>query len=103
MGAGRNGLRGVLWVALVGVALGGAAMTPWAGAQAPDGNGHGAFATGKYRNLFAEDGHSKKEIRAKIDRAFQQLFHGDGKTQAIAFAAGENANGPLMYVTDWAN
>src|SRR5215469_13140924 len=66
-------------------------------------DGTGAYATAKYRNLFAEDGHSQKEIQAKIDAAYQQLFHGDPQTQAIAFAAGSNANGPLMYVTDWAN
>ena len=69
---------------------------------APD-EGAGAVATGKYRNLFAEDGHSKREIRAKIDAAYQQLFHGDKQTQAIAFDAGTNENGALMYVTDWAN
>ena len=63
----------------------------------------GAFATGKYRNLFAEDGHSRNDIQAKIDTAYQQLFHGDKQTQAIAFDAGSNANGSLMYVTDWAN
>ena len=62
-----------------------------------------AFQTGKYRNLFAEDGHSALEIESKINRAYQQLFHGDSQTQAIAFAAGTNANGPLMYITDWAN
>ena len=67
----------------------------------PDGSG--AFTTGIYRNLFAEGGHSEREIRAKIDAAYHQLFHGDPQTQAIAFAAGNNANGPLMYVTDWAN
>jgi oligosaccharide reducing-end xylanase len=72
-------------------------------AVAQPGNGSGAYATGKYRNLFAEDGHSKTEIRTRIDTAFQQLFHGDPQQQAIAFAAGTNANGPLMYVTDWAN
>ena len=66
-------------------------------------DGSGAYATGKYRNLFAEDGHSKQEVRAKIEKAYNQLFHGDPKTEAIAFAAGSNANGPLMYVTDWAN
>ncbi|HUD56322.1 MAG TPA: glycosyl hydrolase family 8 [Terracidiphilus sp.] len=66
-------------------------------------DGAGAYATGKYRNLFAEDGHSQSEIQAKIDAAYQQLFHGDPQTQAIAFNAGSNANGPLMYVTDWAN
>jgi oligosaccharide reducing-end xylanase len=66
-------------------------------------DGTGAYGTGKYRNLFAEDGHSQNEIAAKIDAVYQQLFHGDKQTQAIAFDAGKNENGPLMYVTDWAN
>ena len=66
-------------------------------------DGAGAYGTGKYRNLFVENGHSPREIRAKIDAAYKQLFHGDPQTQAIAFAAGRNTNGPLMYVTDWAN
>jgi len=66
-------------------------------------DGSGAYATGHYRNLFAEDGRPAAEIRAKVDAAYHQLFHGDPQTQAIAFDAGSNANGPLMYVTDWAN
>jgi oligosaccharide reducing-end xylanase len=72
-------------------------------AQPAPQDGAGAFATGRYRNLFLEDGHSKKEIHAKIEAAYQQLFHGDPQTQAVAFAAGSNANGPLMYLTDWNN
>ena len=72
-------------------------------AQGTSSDGSGAYATGKYRNLFVEDGHSKAEIDVKINAAYEQLFHGDAKTQAIAFSAGENANGPLIYVTDWAN
>jgi oligosaccharide reducing-end xylanase len=79
------------------------ASAPLTPAQNAPGDGHGAFATGKYRNLFREDGHSSKQIHAKIDAAYAQLFHGDPQTQAIAFASGSNANGPLMYVTDWAN
>jgi len=79
------------------------ALASAAPAQAPLGDGHGAFATGKYRNLFRDDGHSERQIRAKIDAAYRQLFHGDPQTQAVAFAAGSNANGPLMYLTDWAN
>lgn len=63
----------------------------------------GAFATGKYRNLFAEDGHSKKEISRKINVAYEQLFHGDPQTQAIFFQAGKNQNGQLAYITDWHN
>ena len=57
-------------------------------------NGHGAYATHRYRNLFAEAGHSQAEIDAKIDAAFQQLFHGDPQTQSVVFPAGSNANGP---------
>jgi len=72
-------------------------------AQSAPVDGSGAFATGRYRNLLAEAGHSPNEIRAKIDSTYRQLFHGDPQTQAIVFAAGSNANGPLMYVTDWAN
>ena len=64
------------------------AAVPFAQAQAALPDGAGAFATGKYRNLFAEDGHSAKEIQARIDAAYAQLFHGDPRTQAIAFAAG---------------
>ncbi len=62
--------------------------------------GSGAFATGHYRNLFAENGHSKKEIQNKVDSAFNQLFHGDPATQAIYYSAGANSNGPMAYITD---
>lgn len=55
------------------------------------------------RNLFLEDGHAPAQIDAKLEFAYRQLFHGDGANQAIYFAAGSNANGPLGYVTDWAN
>jgi oligosaccharide reducing-end xylanase len=67
------------------------------------GDGDGAYRTGKYRDLFAERGHSAEESRAKIDAAFQQLFHGDKSTQAIYYEVGSNANGPLAYITDVAN
>ena len=88
---------------VVGAAMLWVACGAMATAKTSSEDGNGAYATGKYRNLFAEAGHSKKQIRAKIDAAYQQLFHGDKETQAIAFDAGSNANGPLMYVTDWAN
>ncbi len=67
------------------------------------GDGDGAYKTHHYRDLFAEQGHSPAESRAKIDKAFQQLFHGDGQEQRIYFETGANANGPLAYITDWAN
>jgi oligosaccharide reducing-end xylanase len=63
-------------------------------------DGHGAFATGQYRNLFVEAGHSKADCEKKIDAAFAQLFHGDPAAQAIYYPAGANTNGPLAYITD---
>jgi oligosaccharide reducing-end xylanase len=65
----------------------------------PLSDGRGAYATGVYRNLFRENGHSEAALSAKIDSAFQQLFHGDS-SQAVYFPAGSNANGPLAYVSD---
>jgi oligosaccharide reducing-end xylanase len=66
-------------------------------------DGTGAYATGRYRNLFQERGHSAGTVRTKIEEAYQQLFHGNPETQAVFFPAGKNANGPLAYLTDWAN
>ncbi|RZK42271.1 MAG: glycoside hydrolase [Hymenobacter sp.] len=61
--------------------------------------GGGAYATGRYRDLFRENGHSPQASAAKVAAAFQQLFYGDS-TQAIYFKDGRNANGPLAYVSD---
>jgi hypothetical protein len=74
----------------------------WLTAQGPStSDGSGAFATGHYRNLFSETGHSHKEISRKVNVAFQQLFHGDPQTQSVFFWTGKNGNGRLAYVTDW--
>src|SRR5690242_19876024 len=67
------------------------------------GDGDGAYKTHEYRDLFAELGHSRAESHAKIEKAFHQLFHGDGQEERLYFETGANANGPLAYVTDWAN
>jgi oligosaccharide reducing-end xylanase len=80
---------------LFAVAVGGCATQ-----NPPDAKGNGAAATGHYRNLFAEAGHSQKEIRRKIDGTFQQLFHGNPANERIYFEAGSNSNGPLAYITD---
>jgi len=60
----------------------------------------GAFATGNYRNLFVEDGHSPADVAAKIDSAFQQLFHGKPDTEAVYFPSATNDQGPLAYILD---
>jgi oligosaccharide reducing-end xylanase len=64
------------------------------------GSSAGAFATGKYRNLFVEAGHSQQEVARRISSTFQQLFHGDPRSQAVYFFAGTNSNGPLAYIHD---
>jgi oligosaccharide reducing-end xylanase len=88
----------LLFVILLGITL------TIASAMAFDlGDGSGAFATKQYRNLFAEAGHSDKEISAKIDAAYRQLFHGNQLTQSVVFFTGKNSNGQLAYLTDWNN
>jgi oligosaccharide reducing-end xylanase len=68
------------------------------------GDGNGTFATGRYRNLFAEQlGKSEEETRAKIEQAFDRFFHGDGQEERVYFETGANADGTLAYITDWAN
>ena len=67
------------------------------------GNGNGAYKTHQYRDLFAEQGHTAAESYAKIEKAFAQLFHGDGQEERLYFETGANDNGPLAYITDWAN
>jgi len=71
-------------------------------AQTP-ADGTGAYATHHYRDLFAEAGHAPADTQSKINTAFQQLFHGDPLTERVYFESGSNANGPLAYMTDWAN
>ncbi len=60
----------------------------------------GAATTGRYPNLFAEAGYAQAEIDARIEAAYQQLFHGDPDDEAIYYDAGRNANGPLAYILD---
>jgi oligosaccharide reducing-end xylanase len=72
-------------------------------ASQPPPNNSGAFATGHYRNLFAEAGHSQAEVMKKVNAAFQQFFYGDPGTQALYYAAGINTNGALAYIYDTGN
>src|SRR4051794_5031033 len=60
----------------------------------------GAFASGRYRDLFVESGHAPSEVRRKLDAAFAQLFHGDSATETVFYWAGSNANGRLAYLSD---
>jgi oligosaccharide reducing-end xylanase len=67
-------------------------------------DGAGAVKTGHYRNLFVERlGVTPQQTRDRVERTFQQLFHGDGQEQRVYFETGANENGTLAYITDWAN
>jgi oligosaccharide reducing-end xylanase len=85
-----------------------ASLAAWAlGAVAAAGpppasleDGAGAYATGRYRNLFVEAGRTPAEVDAKVEAAYRQLFHGDPETERLFFPAGKNENGPLAYIAD---
>ncbi|GLV53526.1 hypothetical protein KDH_03790 [Dictyobacter sp. S3.2.2.5] len=59
----------------------------------------GAFYTRQYRNLFAENGHSQKDIQSKLDAAWMQLFYGDNNTQRVYYPVGTN----MAYIEDIGN
>jgi oligosaccharide reducing-end xylanase len=113
--AALSGVSGPLWAQPAGqvtaastpppaVAMGHHVEAPlWAVERRP-GDGTGAYHTGRYPNLFAQQlGISPQETHARIDAIYRQLFHGDGQEQRLYFETGANANGPLAYITDWAN
>ena len=60
----------------------------------------GAAITGRYPNLFAEAGYADADIQAKIEAAFEQLFHGDPDSEAVYYETGSNAHGPMAYILD---
>lgn len=83
----------LIFLAALG-ASGLAADAPRTGANA------GGGATGRYRNLFREYlGKSDAEIDAKLQAAWQQLFHGDENSQRLFYPV----PGDMAYVPDIAN
>src|SRR4051794_7065830 len=81
-GAVRTGRR--LGTSLVAAAVALALAPAAAAAGAPSGHrGHhpvGVHRAGGYPDLFARAGHSHRAIRARLDAAWNQLFHGDPGT-----------------------
>lgn len=67
-----------------------------AGGQSDGGTeiGSGAYATGVYRNLFAEIGKSESDIQAKIDEAWDHFFFGDDN-QRVYYPEGD-----MAYILD---
>lgn len=56
----------------------------------------GAFASRKYRNLFAETGHDSAAIVAKVNASWQQLFYGDDANQRVYYPVGTD----MAYIKD---
>lgn len=56
----------------------------------------GGFSTGNYRNFFAEMSYSNAEISAKLDSAYNALFHGPDK---VYFEVGDS----MAYISDIKN
>ena len=56
----------------------------------------GGFETHKYRNVFAEMGYSKKDIDAKLESIFQEVFYGPDK---VFFEVGDD----MGYMSDVKN
>lgn len=66
-------------------------------AQSPISTGNeGAYYTGNYPNLFLKAGYSQKEIDAKIEKAYSDLFEGPNR---IYFEVGDS----MAYVSDLKN
>ena len=60
----------------------------------------GAYFTHTYQNLFSELlGKSDAEVKARIDRTFQQLFYGNDTTERVYYPLGPDK----AYVEDIAN
>jgi oligosaccharide reducing-end xylanase len=76
-----------------------APLWEWNGAPA---TAPGPFAPAATQPLLRSNGVAQ-ETHARIDAIYRQLFHGDGQEQRLYFETGANANGPLAYITDWAN
>ena len=66
-------------------------------AATPNPPSVGAYESGVHRNLFKEMGKTDEEIDAKVEAAFQQLFHGNDN-QRIYYESGD-----MAHIRDIAN
>lgn len=60
----------------------------------------GVYHSGEYRNMFVEAGYSAAEVQAKVEAAYDQLFHSsDQQNQAIFIPVGDD----MAYIWDVGN
>ncbi len=72
----------------------------WESPAALAADGDGAFATGRYRNLFVEAGHSPAETKVKISGRSSNCSTAIRRARRCTSPRAENANGPLAYIHD---
>jgi oligosaccharide reducing-end xylanase len=63
----------------------------------------GAYETGVYRNMFVEYGLDKDLVQSNIEKAYQQLFHGNPETESVLYFTDSNENGPMANIKDIGN
>jgi len=54
----------------------------------------------EYPNLFELVGQDKDSVKARLEKDYQQFFHGDSENQRVFYSAGKNSHGPLAYILD---
>ena len=67
------------------------------------GDGDGAYKTGHYRDLFAEAGHSSTESSRQNRKGLPAALPRRRPVRAPLLRDRRQPNGPLAYITDWAN
>src|SRR5688572_24966794 len=57
-------------------------------------------SAGRSPNILAEFGIQDSDIQSRLEKDYQQLFHGRDQDQRVFFPAGKNSNGSLAYIMD---
>ncbi|WP_329286912.1 glycosyl hydrolase family 8 [Streptomyces sp. NBC_00691] len=72
---------------------------------APSPSATGAYASGKYRNLFREWNPTLTDaaVDAKVDAYWDAFFGNTDDDRRLYYASGSNGNGPLAYIKDTGN
>ncbi len=63
----------------------------------------GSYYTGEYRNMFAELGYSQAEVTAKVNQAYNQLFHSSNTDLESGEAMFIEADSDSAYIWDTGN
>lgn len=93
----------VLTVALLAGIVTAATVASGTVRPAPKPAVKGAYETGIYRNMFVEYGLEKELVQRKLEKSYQQLFHGNPNNESILYVVDSNQHGAMAYVKDIGN